>query len=213
MVAVFVFKAQCFEDFFAQTATLDALRSHHPAWQLLRSDHAPLVASFLHRVFVVSHVRAMAVADLAEALEDALYALRLQQGRRCGQPGAHAALLRAGALQIRTQRGHRCGQAGESARAQQAHGQPARFILGAERARSISAVFAHFGSVMTALRELLRKRLRGLGAELHDFCPPYAAWFRRRFGIDDDQALALFHPTVLTTCAHGWPNCPANQTA
>jgi flagellar motility protein MotE (MotC chaperone) len=61
-------------------ATLDALRSHHPAWRLLRSDHAPLVASFLHRVFVVPNVRVMAAADLAEALEDALYALRLHLG-------------------------------------------------------------------------------------------------------------------------------------
>ena len=61
-------------------ATLDTLRSHHPAWRLLRSDHAPLVASFLHRVFVVPNVRVMAAADLAEALEDALYALRLHLG-------------------------------------------------------------------------------------------------------------------------------------
>lgn len=60
--------------------TLDALRSHHPAWRLLRSDHAPLVTSFLHRVFVVPNVRVMAAADLAEALEDALYALRLNLG-------------------------------------------------------------------------------------------------------------------------------------
>jgi hypothetical protein len=52
-------------------ATLDALRSHHPAWRLLRSDHAPLVASFLHRVFVVPNVRVMAAADLAEALDRA----------------------------------------------------------------------------------------------------------------------------------------------
>jgi excisionase family DNA binding protein len=35
--------------------------------RLLRSDHAPLVASFLHRVFVVPNVRVMAAADLAEA--------------------------------------------------------------------------------------------------------------------------------------------------
>src|SRR5690554_4317608 len=61
-------------------ATLDALRTHHPAWRLLRSDHAPLVASFLHRVFVATNVRVMAQADLAEALEDELYALRLQLG-------------------------------------------------------------------------------------------------------------------------------------
>jgi hypothetical protein len=57
-------------------AILDALRTHHPAWQLLRSDHAPLVASFLHRVFVAPNVRGIAAANLAEALEDELYALR-----------------------------------------------------------------------------------------------------------------------------------------
>lgn len=61
-------------------ASLDALRSYHPAWRLLRSDHAPLVASFLQRVFVAPNVRVMAAADLAEALEDELYALRLHLG-------------------------------------------------------------------------------------------------------------------------------------
>ena len=61
-------------------ATLDALRNYHPAWRLLRSDHAPLVASFLHRVFVVPNVRVMSAADLAESLEDELYALRLHLG-------------------------------------------------------------------------------------------------------------------------------------
>lgn len=57
-------------------ATLDALRSHHPAWRLLCSDHAPLIASFLNRIFVVPNVRVMAAADLAERLEDELFALR-----------------------------------------------------------------------------------------------------------------------------------------
>lgn len=61
-------------------ATLDALRTHHPAWRLLRSDHAPLVASFLDRVFVSPNVRVMAAADLGEALEDELYALRQHLG-------------------------------------------------------------------------------------------------------------------------------------
>ena len=61
-------------------ATLDTLRTLNPAWRLLRSDHAPLVASFLQRVFVTPNVRVMAAADLAEALEDELYALRLQLG-------------------------------------------------------------------------------------------------------------------------------------
>jgi flagellar motility protein MotE (MotC chaperone) len=57
-------------------STLDLLRQSHPAWRLLRSDHAPLVASFLQRVFIAPNVRVMAQADLAEALEDELFALR-----------------------------------------------------------------------------------------------------------------------------------------
>lgn len=73
-----------------------------------------------------------------------------------------------------------------------AQGQPARFFLGAERALSITSDFAQFGSDITQLR----KKLRALGAELHDSFPPYAAWFRRRFGIENDQALELFHQTV-----------------
>lgn len=60
--------------------TLDLLRQSHPAWRLLRSDHAPLVASFLHRVFVAPNVRVLAQADLAEALEDELFGLREQLG-------------------------------------------------------------------------------------------------------------------------------------
>ena len=61
-------------------ATLDQLRQSHPAWRLLRSDHSPLIASFLHRVFIVPNVRTMAQADVAEALEDELFALRERLG-------------------------------------------------------------------------------------------------------------------------------------
>ena len=61
-------------------ATLEAMRRQHPAWRLLAADTAPLVASFLHRVFVVPNVRTMGQADLAEALEDTLFALREQRG-------------------------------------------------------------------------------------------------------------------------------------
>ena len=61
-------------------ATLDLLRQSHPAWRLLRSDHAPLVASFLQRVFVAPNVRVLVQADLAEALEDELFALRERLG-------------------------------------------------------------------------------------------------------------------------------------
>ncbi|MBK7766687.1 MAG: ATP-dependent exonuclease SbcCD, C subunit-like protein [Sulfuritalea sp.] len=71
-------------------------------------------------------------------------------------------------------------------------GQPARFFVCAERALSIATDFAHFGSDIGALR----KKLRGLGAEVFDSFPPYGAWFRRRFGIENEQALDLFHQTV-----------------
>lgn len=60
--------------------TLDQLRQGHPAWRLLRSDHAPLVASFLHRAFVAPNVRTIGQADLAELLEDELYVLRERLG-------------------------------------------------------------------------------------------------------------------------------------
>lgn len=61
-------------------ATLDALRRNHPAWRLLLADSAPLVASFLHRVFVLPNVRVMAQVDLVERLEDDLFALRQTLG-------------------------------------------------------------------------------------------------------------------------------------
>jgi len=61
-------------------AILDLLRQNHPAWRLLNSPHAPLVASFLQRVFIAPNVRVMAQADLAEALEDELFALRERLG-------------------------------------------------------------------------------------------------------------------------------------
>jgi flagellar motility protein MotE (MotC chaperone) len=57
-------------------ATLKALQTHHPAWRLLCSPHAPLIASFLHRVFIVPNVRVMAASDMAEALNDELYGIR-----------------------------------------------------------------------------------------------------------------------------------------
>ncbi|OGT78919.1 MAG: ATP-dependent exonuclease SbcCD, C subunit-like protein [Gammaproteobacteria bacterium RIFCSPLOWO2_02_FULL_56_15] len=71
-------------------------------------------------------------------------------------------------------------------------GQPERFYVGAERALGISADFSRFGSEINALR----KRLRQDGIEVMDHFPQYGAWFRRRFGIDNEQALDLFHQTV-----------------
>jgi len=60
--------------------TLDNLRLNHPGWRLLRSDHAPIVASFLHRAFISTNERVIAESDLAEALEDELFALRERLG-------------------------------------------------------------------------------------------------------------------------------------
>ncbi len=71
-------------------------------------------------------------------------------------------------------------------------GQPARFYVCAERALSITQDFSGFGKDIANLR----KRLRQAEVELNDTFPPYAAWFRRRFGIENEQALDLFHQTV-----------------
>jgi flagellar motility protein MotE (MotC chaperone) len=61
-------------------ATLELLRQSHPAWRLLCAHHAPLVAGFLHRVFIAPNVRNLSQADLVEALEDELFALHDQLG-------------------------------------------------------------------------------------------------------------------------------------
>lgn len=72
-------------------------------------------------------------------------------------------------------------------------GQPARFYLVADRALSITEHFANFGSDLSALR----KRLRELpNVFLEDSFSAYGAAFRRRFGIDNEQALELFSQTV-----------------
>lgn len=74
----------------------------------------------------------------------------------------------------------------------EANTQPARLYAACERDLSISAAFSGFGSEIVGLR----RQLRGSGVELFDTFPPYGSWFRRRFGIDNDQALDLFHQTV-----------------
>ena len=56
------------------------LRDNSSAWRLLRADHAPLVLSFLHQVFVEQNVRSIPAADLASRLDDDLYALNERDG-------------------------------------------------------------------------------------------------------------------------------------
>ncbi len=73
-----------------------------------------------------------------------------------------------------------------------AQGQPARFFAMAESDLSITRDFSGFGTDIGQLR----KRLRDEGVDIEDSFPKYSAWFRRRFGIENDQALELFHQTV-----------------
>jgi uncharacterized protein YPO0396 len=73
-----------------------------------------------------------------------------------------------------------------------AGGQPERFYAVAEKPLSLATDFANFGTEIPQLR----KRLRKNGVELFDSFPPYGAHFRRRFGIEGEQALELFHQTV-----------------
>ncbi len=74
-----------------------------------------------------------------------------------------------------------------------AEAQPARLWVVSDQALSIKEHFSGFGTDVADLR----KRLRHLPhTELHDSFASYAAAFRRRFGIENDQALELFHQTV-----------------
>jgi hypothetical protein len=56
------------------------LRDNSPAWRLVRAENAPLVLSFLHRVFVADNVRSISAAELASRLDDELYALNQHGG-------------------------------------------------------------------------------------------------------------------------------------
>ena len=74
-----------------------------------------------------------------------------------------------------------------------AQSQPARLYVASERTLSIAGEFACFGSDIAGLR----KQLRGEpDVALFNTFPPYGAWLRRRLGIDNEQALDLFHQTV-----------------
>lgn len=65
---------------FIDHDTLDVLRGRHPAWRLLRAEHAPLILSFLHRVFVLPNARAIAQPELTSRLDDYLFELRERLG-------------------------------------------------------------------------------------------------------------------------------------
>ena len=72
-------------------------------------------------------------------------------------------------------------------------GQPDRFYVTADTPLSIAGDFLEFGGDMARLR----KRLKAAdGVRLHDAFPEYGRDFRRRLGIESEQAMELFHQTV-----------------
>ena len=69
---------------------------------------------------------------------------------------------------------------------------PNRLFVVADRALAIATDFAGFGDNIATLKQ----RLRNSGARIHDHFPQYGTDFRRRLGIDSEQAMELFHQTV-----------------
>ncbi|MDZ4827152.1 MAG: DUF3375 domain-containing protein [Actinomycetota bacterium] len=61
-------------------AELAFLRLNHPAWALLRADYAPLILSFLGRVFIDANAGSISASRLASELDDELFALNAHLG-------------------------------------------------------------------------------------------------------------------------------------
>ncbi len=71
--------------------------------------------------------------------------------------------------------------------------QPEKIFVTAQKELNIREHFTAFGKDPVALR----KKLRTLDASIFDTFPQYSAWWKRRFGIgDNDQAIDLFAQTV-----------------
>ncbi len=70
---------------------------------------------------------------------------------------------------------------------------PERLFVVADRDLTITRDFAHFGSDLKDLAKRLRNEPN---VETFDAFTRYEGAFRRRFGLDSDQALELFHQTV-----------------
>lgn len=68
------------------------LRAGSPAWRLLRADNAPLVLSFLGRVFIDDNVRDISASRLVSQLDDELFALNERLGEGAYPKSAQAYL-------------------------------------------------------------------------------------------------------------------------
>lgn len=77
-------------------------------------------------------------------------------------------------------------------RARDDGGQPERFYVVADEDLSVAKHFADPGESLVTLR----RKLREAGASVFDHFPEYGKTFRRRLGIESEQALDLFHQTV-----------------
>ena len=71
-------------------------------------------------------------------------------------------------------------------------GQPERFFVVADSDQSIAKDFSDFGTEFNSLKH----RLRDSGARVYDSFSEYGRDFRRRLGIESEQAMELFHQTV-----------------
>lgn len=71
---------------------VETLRRGHPAWRLLRADNAPLIVSFLGRVFVEGNARTVPAAELTAWLDDYLFALNDRLGESTFPKSAKAYL-------------------------------------------------------------------------------------------------------------------------
>lgn len=78
-------------------------------------------------------------------------------------------------------------------RAREDGSQPERFYVVAE---ADLAIAKHFAAEQGGSLVELKRALRDLGAEVYDHFPEYGRAFRRRLGIESEQALDLFHQTV-----------------
>lgn len=73
-----------------------------------------------------------------------------------------------------------------------AHGQPDRFYVVADVDVAIATHFVDFGTELAGLK----RKLRTAGIRTHDAFTEYGKDFRRRLGIESEQAMELFHQTV-----------------
>lgn len=73
-------------------------------------------------------------------------------------------------------------------------GQPNRFFVVADGELNISEHFANFGNDIKNLKKNLKSI--SIVENVYDSFKPYCASFRRRFGIENEQAMELFHQTV-----------------